>query len=249
MPDARSRARPPMTPGIPCGRLPRRAAFATTRVQSTNDPEAMLHRKVQGKEAKLAYLDHGLLDSRSWARHQTSVRPSCTGTVELDVGGTVAAGQRSNGQHGRSRHRATMKRASSPMSASGIVTHLVAQKVRWSAIDGLTSRHAGYHVSQRKRKLAEQVCGCTKTVGDLRKLRHRGVPTRRLASSPSPPWRYDTWSACGIWRRRVPDRRPRVSPDPSSGSSALPVRTVVGRACTGMMLRKTARYPGSSSAC
>ena len=51
----------------------------------------------------------------------------------------------------------------------------MAQKARWSAIDGRTTRHVGYHVSQRKRKLVEQVFGWMKTVGGLRKLRHRGV--------------------------------------------------------------------------
>ena len=55
------------------------------------------------------------------------------------------------------------------------VTPHVAQKVRGSAIDGRTTRHAGYHVSQRKRKLVEQVFGWMKTVGGLRKLRHRGI--------------------------------------------------------------------------
>ena len=55
------------------------------------------------------------------------------------------------------------------------VTPHVAQKVRGSAIDGRTTRHAGYHVSQRKRTLVEQVFGWMKTVGGLRKLRHRGI--------------------------------------------------------------------------
>ena len=55
------------------------------------------------------------------------------------------------------------------------VTPHVAQRVRGSAIDGRTTRHAGYHVSQRKRKLVEQVFGWMKTVGGLRKLRHRGI--------------------------------------------------------------------------
>ena len=55
------------------------------------------------------------------------------------------------------------------------VTPHVTQKVRGSAIDGRTTRHAGYHVSQRKRKLVEQVFGWMKTVGGLRKLRHRGI--------------------------------------------------------------------------
>jgi IS5 family transposase len=50
----------------------------------------------------------------------------------------------------------------------------VAQKLKGSAIDGRTTRHAGYAVSHRKRKLIEQVFGWMKTVGGLRKLRHRG---------------------------------------------------------------------------
>ena len=47
---------------------------------------------------------------------------------------------------------------------------------RSSAIDGRTTRHAGYETSQRKRKLIEQVFGWMKTVGGIRKTRHRGVP-------------------------------------------------------------------------
>jgi hypothetical protein len=44
-----------------------------------------------------------------------------------------------------------------------------------SAIDGRTTRHAGYQVSQRKRKRIEEVFGWLKTVGMLRKTRHRGI--------------------------------------------------------------------------
>ncbi len=54
------------------------------------------------------------------------------------------------------------------------VTPHVAQKVRGSAIDGRTTRHAGYAISQQKRKLIEQVFGWMKTIGGLRRLRHRG---------------------------------------------------------------------------
>jgi len=53
------------------------------------------------------------------------------------------------------------------------ITPHVAQKMN-SAIDGRTTRHPGYAISQRKRKLIEQVFGWMKTVGGLRKLRHRG---------------------------------------------------------------------------
>jgi hypothetical protein len=47
---------------------------------------------------------------------------------------------------------------------------------RTSAIDGRTTRHPGYAISQRKRKLVEQALGWMKTVGLLRKLHYRGGP-------------------------------------------------------------------------
>jgi len=67
------------------------------------------------------------------------------------------------------------------------------------AIDGRTTRHAGYRLSHRKRKLVEQAFGWMKTVGLMRKLRIEaagGSP----GSSPSPR-RRTTWSAGAIsWR-------------------------------------------------
>ena len=58
------------------------------------------------------------------------------------------------------------------------VTPHVAQHTtgRRSAIDARTTRHPGYAISQRKRKLVEQGFGWMKTIGGLRKLRHRGGP-------------------------------------------------------------------------
>ena len=55
----------------------------------------------------------------------------------------------------------------------GLTPH-VAQKAAYNAIDGRVTRTAGYAISQRKRKLVEQVFGWMKTIGGLRKLRHRG---------------------------------------------------------------------------
>src|SRR5205085_2474181 len=59
------------------------------------------------------------------------------------------------------------------MRAAGITPH-VAQKRQYTAVDQRTTRHPGYAVSQRKRKLVEQAFGWMKTVGLMRKLRHRG---------------------------------------------------------------------------
>ena len=57
------------------------------------------------------------------------------------------------------------------------VTPHVAQKNknRKSAVDGRTTRHEGYDVSQKKRKLAEEVFGWMETCGGMRKTRHKGV--------------------------------------------------------------------------
>ena len=62
------------------------------------------------------------------------------------------------------------------LRALGVTPH-VAQNTtqRRSAIDGRTTRHAGYAVSQRKRKRVEEIFGWVKTVALLRKTRHRGV--------------------------------------------------------------------------
>lgn len=55
------------------------------------------------------------------------------------------------------------------------VTPHVASKERGTALDGRTTGHPGYEVSQRKRKAVEEIFGWLKTIGLMRKSRHRGV--------------------------------------------------------------------------
>ena len=55
------------------------------------------------------------------------------------------------------------------------VTPHVAQKAKYSAVDSRTTRHGGYQISQKVRKRVEEIFGWMKTVGLLRKTRHRGV--------------------------------------------------------------------------
>jgi hypothetical protein len=58
--------------------------------------------------------------------------------------------------------------------AAGFTPH-VAEQAKGSALDGRTTRHEGYTISQRARKKIEEVCGWLKTVAGLRKLKHRGT--------------------------------------------------------------------------
>ena len=58
----------------------------------------------------------------------------------------------------------------------GVTPHVAQHDTpRRSALDGRTTRHAGYAISQRKRKRVEEIFGWEKTIGLLDKLRHRGV--------------------------------------------------------------------------
>ena len=138
---------------------------------STSDPDAQLYRKGNGKEAKLAYLGHVLLDNRHGLVANVCTT-SATGTAEWDAALLMLEQADQAATVGGDKHfdvgrfvRATRQ--------LGITPH-VAQKDTGSRIDGRTTRHAGYAVSQRKRKLVEQVFGWMKTIGGLRKLRHRG---------------------------------------------------------------------------
>lgn len=162
---------PPDDPGNPTVNFHGEARKNATHA-STTDPDARLYRKGQGKEAKLAYLGHVLLDNRHGlvtnvcASHATGTAERDMATVLLEVSAPPDSTVGADKNYDVQSFVATLRRLA--------LTPHVAQKRR-SAIDGRTTRQAGYAVSQQKRKLVEQVFGWLKTVGGLRKLRHRGV--------------------------------------------------------------------------
>jgi transposase len=139
---------------------------------SRTDPDARLYRKADGEKAVLAYLGHVLLDNRHGLVQHACVTPA-DGFAEREAalllleacaprGGTVGAD--------KGYHVADFVQG---VRALGITPH-VAMKAKYNAIDGRVTRTPGYAISQQKRKLVEQVFGWMKTVGLLRKLRHRG---------------------------------------------------------------------------
>jgi transposase len=140
---------------------------------STTDSDARLARKGDGKEAKLSYGAHVLMENRNGLVVNTRVTLA-TGTCEREASidmvdeipgqGQVTLGADKN--YDSKDHVAQLRERK--------VTPHVAQKKN-SAIDGRTSRHAGYKVSQQKRKRIEEIFGWLKTVGMLRKTRHRGL--------------------------------------------------------------------------
>jgi transposase len=161
---------PPDDPGNPTVNFHGETRRNATH-QSTTDPDARLARKGGGREAKLSYAGHVLLDNRHGLVSNVCVT-AATGTAERDAALVLLAAA----------PRATTVAADklfdvpsfvAAVRARGITPH-IAPKVKYSAIDRRTTRHKGYAISQRRRKLVEQVFGWMKTVGGLRKLRHRG---------------------------------------------------------------------------
>jgi transposase len=137
---------------------------------STTDPDAQLYRKGKGKEAKLAYLGHVLLDNRHGLVANVCAT-AATGTAERDAAVVLLTAEARAKTVGGDKNFDVASFVAAVRELD--ITPHVAQKAH-SAIDARTTRHAGYEVSQRKRKLIEQVFGWMKTVGGLRKLRHRG---------------------------------------------------------------------------
>jgi transposase len=144
--------------------------------RSATGPEARLARKGRGKEARLCYAGHLLAENR----HGLIVECELTtadGGAERKAGLRLLARQRRRAR----RRRMTVgadKNYDAREFVRGVralkITPHVAAKARSGAIDGRTTRHQSYAISQRRRKLVEEPFGWMKVIGGLRKLRHRG---------------------------------------------------------------------------
>ena len=142
---------------------------------SITDPEARLYRKGKGKEAKLCFIGHVLMENRHGLIVETElthadgfgerkaalamINRRCPGERQITVGADKG--------YDTADFVADLR-------AINATPH-VAGKVKGSALDGRTTRHAGYAVSQRKRKRIEEAFGWGKTVGTAAKTMLRGI--------------------------------------------------------------------------
>lgn len=152
---------------------------------STTDPEARLAKKGRGKEAKLAYTGHALMENRHGLLVGFQVS-AATGTAERDAVPVLLDAAAERGFHPRTlgADKGYDTRACVAAQRQRGVTPHVAQNetaTHPSAIDGRTTRHAGYGVSQRIRKRVEEIFGWMKTVGGLRRTRYRGLERTQMS--------------------------------------------------------------------
>jgi transposase len=145
--------------------------------QSTTDPEARLFRKGPGKEAKLDYMGHVLMENRNGLAVQTELTQA-TGTAEREAAVAMVAAQAPDGgvTLGGDKNYDTQGCVAA-LRVVGVTPHVAQNTTRrgGSAIDGRTTRHPGYDLSQRVRKRVEEIFGWLKTVGGMRKTRFRGT--------------------------------------------------------------------------
>jgi hypothetical protein len=146
---------------------------------STTDPDAKLYRKGWGKEAKLSYLGHVLMENRNGLIVDAMVTEA-DGSAERDAAMLMV--------HSRWNERRPISSLGADkgydtrdfvkvMREMDVRPHVTQNVNRpgGSAIDARTTRHAGYEISQKKRPLIERVFGWMKSVGPMRKVKLRGL--------------------------------------------------------------------------
>ena len=167
---------PPDDPGNPTVNFHGETRSNETH-ESTTDADALLARKGSGKEAKLSYNANLLVENRNGLIVNTEVFQA-NGTAERDA--ALVMLEQIPGENrvtvGADKGYDTKDFVAECRNLK--VTPQVAQNVKrngGSAVDGRTTRHAGYAISQRKRKRIEESFGWLKTIALMRKVRHRGI--------------------------------------------------------------------------
>jgi hypothetical protein len=143
---------------------------------STTDPDARLYRKARGQAAKLCYMGHLLMENRNGLVVNAEATHA-TGTAEREAAEAMVGDVPGYGRITLGSDKAFDVAGHVAGLREMNVTPHVAQNTtnRSSAIDGRTTRHPGYALSQRIRKRIEEAIGWIKVPGGLRKARHRGL--------------------------------------------------------------------------
>jgi transposase len=152
--------------------------------ESTTDPEARLMRKGRGKEAKLSFSMHSLMENRNGLIVDLVV-DEANGTAERRIAIEMLDALGGNSSITVAGDKGYDTRDFVARCRELKVTPHVAQNKgprRSSAIDARTTRHAGYSVSQRIRKRVEEIFGWMKTTGGFRKTRFLGIARTQLAA-------------------------------------------------------------------
>lgn len=165
--------------------------------QSTTDPESVLYRKAKGKESKLCFGAHVLMENR----HGLCAAIDIHNPIERSESDMAVAQidehtilHEANPQTVGADKGYHQKKFVGGCRERGIAPHAACKdKVRVDGLDGRTTCTAGYQTSQRIRKRVEEIFGWMKTVGGLRRTRYKGVERTQA-------WAYFVGSAYNLVR-------------------------------------------------
>ena len=148
---------------------------------SKTDPEARLLRKGKGRESKLCFLGHALMENRNGLLLDLQVSPA-DGCAERRMGLQMLSGLERSGRITVAADRGYDTRDFVGSCRDLDITPHVAQNTsgRRSAIDGRTTRHPGYGRSQVARRKIEKIFGWLKGCAGARRTRFRGVERTQL---------------------------------------------------------------------
>jgi len=151
---------------------------------STSDPESRLYRKAQGREAKLSYMGHVIMENRHGlavagmvthadGRAERRAAEAMLKAKSKEVGRRITAGE--DKAYDTADHVAKLRAANVTPHVTQNEAVSKTGKKRQSAIDGRTTRHDGYGMSQSRRAMIECIFGWGKQHGTMRKTKHRGI--------------------------------------------------------------------------
>lgn len=146
--------------------------------ESKTDPDCRIYKKSAGSSAKLCYMGHLLMENRNGLIVVPTLTHA-TGTAEREAATEMV-------EEVAGSNRITLGGDKNydtddfvlNLRSLNVTPHVAANTERkgGSAIDGRTTRHPGYAVSQKFRKRIEEAFGWMKTIGNLRKIKYRGIP-------------------------------------------------------------------------
>jgi transposase len=149
---------------------------------STSDPDSRLYRKAAGREARLSYMGHVVMENRHGLAVAGMVTHA-TGTAERSASETMLKAKAREAGHritaGEDKAYDTAEHVTN-LRALNVTPHVTqynnaSPRGRQSAIDGRTTRHQGYGMSQSRRAMIECIFGWGKQHGTMRKTKHRGI--------------------------------------------------------------------------
>jgi len=145
--------------------------------ESKTDGDARMAKKGPGKEAKLSYMGHTVMENRNGLIVKAAASHA-TGKAEREVAVELLAALPGTRKRtvGADKNYDTADFVAD-CRAMNVTPHVARNEKRagGSAIDGRTSRHAGYQISQRSRKRVEEPFGWGKSVGLIRQMKVRGL--------------------------------------------------------------------------